>query len=79
MDWEEAIEQIDGTLELIQDLEDDYPRIWDNGEDFFTDVREKMTEVRETIEENERVTMGQARAIENWGEGVRKWHPDFKD
>lgn len=74
----DAFEDIDATLELIQDLEDNYSSIWDKGEDFFVDVREKITSVRETIGETARVSPGQESAIENWLRGVQKWHPDYR-
>jgi peptidoglycan hydrolase CwlO-like protein len=78
VDAETALEDIDETLDVIQDLEDNYDRTWDRGQDFLEDVRAKLTEVRETIEENGFVTSNQEKAIYNWGKGVRNWHPEYK-
>ena len=77
--WEEAIEDLDKTLELIAEIENEHERTWEWGEDFLSDVRDHMNEVRETIAHAEHVTPKQANAIAGWGQGVRKWHPEHKE
>lgn len=79
LDPDAALEDIDSTLELIDEIENDYPRVWDRGEAFLSDVREKMTDVRETIADRQEVTMRQQQAIDNWAKGVRRWHPQHRD
>jgi len=77
--WSGAIEDIDRLLSLIDDLEDSYSDVYERGEDFLADVYERASEVRKTILQNQRVTPRQEKAIENWTEGVEKWHPEHKD
>ena len=76
---EAAMAEIDSHLGVIDEIAADYPNAWDAGEDFLADVRKKLRDVRKTIQQREDVTEGQARAIENWGRGVRRWHPDERE
>ncbi len=78
LDHEAALEDIDHVLAMIQEIEDDYPRIWDRGESFLEDVREKISEVNDTITEMGMVTQRQQTAIDNWAKGVSRWHPDHR-
>jgi len=75
----EAIEAIDSTLELIADMEDNYPDIWERGCEFLGDVRKGLRSVRATVLDHRRCSSRQEKAIYNWGRGVRKWHPDHRE
>lgn len=72
---DEALEQIEEILETIDEIEGDYPRSFDKGEDFLEDVREKAQSMAETLENMDWVTDAQARALDNWQAGVNRWHP----
>lgn len=78
LDHEAALEDIDHVLKMIQEIEDDYTRVWDRGESFLEDVREKITEVRATIVDMGLVTQRQQTAIDNWASGVSRWHPEHR-
>lgn len=78
-DSDAAIEEIDHLVNLIDEIEADYDRAWDKGEDFLKSVRKTLKDMKKTIQEREHVTARQATAIENMGNGVRKWHPEFRD
>lgn len=76
--FNDAIGDINSTLGIIEDLECNYLKIWDQGGDFFENVRYRLASTLKSIKERESVTENQRRAINNWGAGVRKWHPDYK-
>lgn len=75
---DQAVEQIDRALRLIDEIEEDHPHTWERGEEFMEDVREKLSDVRETIENRQSVTERQQSAIEGWTSGVKRWHPDHR-
>ncbi len=66
MEHTEAIEEIDKVLELCEELPE-------RAETFREGVEEKLNGMRDWIEENKHCTDPQATAIENIGDGVRKW------
>ena len=66
MDYKEAIELIDGLL-------DDLDEIPESGEDFAESVRDKITSMREWIEDKERVTEKMETALMNMQGGINKW------
>ena len=66
MDWEEALE----LCEEIQDLLEELP---DRAEDFGQSIGEKVSDMTQWIEENERVTPRQVNALENMRSGCEKW------
>ena len=67
----EASQQCDTIAELI---DDDVPEAaLDKAPEFFEDVREKVIEVQETIQESGTVTEAQQTALDNWEAGVRRW------
>ncbi len=67
------------TLDLINEIRDEYPRIWARGEDFLADVEAKILAVRETVAQTGHVSPRQQAALDNWDAGVRRWHPDHRD
>ena len=75
----DAVEDIDDVLTMISEIEEDYPEVFTKGEEFFCNVRETITSVRETISTRNTVSPRQAQAIQNWADGVSRWHPDHKD
>ena len=75
----DALRDIRETQDLIKDLRDFYPEIWDKAEDWFRDVGEQQKAVFRTIKLTQRVSHNQQDAISNWGVAVRKWHPDYRD
>jgi len=66
MDYEEAIELCDDILSSLEDLPE-------HAEDFSDSVHEKVTSMRDWIDENERVTDKMISALENIQSGVSKW------
>lgn len=76
---EEALEAIDAILKRITEIEEDYPESWERGEDFLTDVREKLSDIRPRVVEYGSATAKQMQAIRNWGDGVDRWHPEYRD
>lgn len=77
-DVQGSLEDIKRALAMARDLEENYSHIWDRGEDFLEDVRDKLVEVRDTIKQAGEVSLRQATAIENWCRGIRRWHPEHK-
>ena len=63
---EDAIVLCDEILELIEELPDD-------AEDFGMQVGERVDDIKEWIEDNERCTDPQATALENMKAGVERW------
>jgi len=79
MTYTEALEEIDEIVEVIDEIEEDYPEVWDKAHSRgfdMEDIRDRILSVRETIEKNVDVTHKQSRAINNWGDAIRGWHPD---
>lgn len=66
----DALEQIERTLEQIEDLPDEK---YLAGADFFESVKEKLESMAQTIEKSKRVTERQTQAIERMSAGVAKW------
>lgn len=66
LDWQEAIEQIDELMALLDDLPE-------RAEDYSSSVSMGASQMRDWIEANERVTAEQWRAIENWTAGAERW------
>jgi ABC-type transporter Mla subunit MlaD len=75
----EAWDIINEIEELVADLEENHSDAFDRGEEFLTDVLEKSQALGETIENADEVTPRQATALQNWRNGVYKWHPDHKE
>jgi polyhydroxyalkanoate synthesis regulator phasin len=78
MSAEEALEEIDKLIDLVDDIEANHENTWERGEDFLDDVRTKLRSVRKTIDEKDDCTERQAQSIENWGDGIKRWHPDHR-
>ena len=66
---EVAIELCDTILSLCEQLPE-------KAEEFKEGVTQRTQNLRDWIEENERCTGPQARALQNIEEGVRAWLPD---
>lgn len=62
----EAIESLEHLIALCEDVPE-------SGWSFANDVADSAREMIETIEESNRVTEKQLRAIENWTIGVSRW------
>jgi hypothetical protein len=65
-DWEQALQTIADTLELLDQLPEE-------AEDFTSSVTEKLTNMRSWIESRGRVTPKMESAIENMHRGALKW------
>lgn len=65
-DWEDALDLIDETIELIEDL----PSAAD---EFAESVEEKLNGIDESITATSHVTEKQFEAIRNMHGGVKKW------
>ena len=76
---DDALEDIEAILFMIDEIENEYPRVWDRGEDFLSDVREKVQGVKLSVENTDSVTENMARAIHNWSNGVMNWHPEYRE
>lgn len=63
---EEAIEQCDNILELIEELPD-------RAEDFGDSIRTKVESMREWIVEHDHVTEAQQQSLDNMENGVLRW------
>ncbi len=72
-------EDVEEFLDLLDELESEYPSIWRRGEDFFEDVQAKLNDVKLWIRDVGPPTAAQISAIAGWGRGIKKWHPDYKD
>lgn len=71
MTTKEALEACERIGDLI---DDELPEAaWDKASDFFEDIKDKVGDMEETIRRLERVTPAQARALENWEAGIRRW------
>lgn len=70
---EEALELGQEILDMIEEMDDDTK---DRGCDFFVSVEEKVTDMLNTIEENDRCSDGQMTALENMRDGVARWIRD---
>ena len=70
------LEDIDIGIEMVDDIEVCHPHTWERGEDFLSDVRDKLRSVRATIEDRDFVTERQSNAVANWIEGIERWCPD---
>lgn len=77
-DPQAAIEAIDYYLDVAAEVEVGYPSSWEKGADFLEDVREKLRSVKNTITEREEVSAKQAKAIDSWGHGICRWHPELR-
>lgn len=77
-DWKVVRKTINETMLLIREIKDEYPAIFEKGEDFFYSVYDGLGKLRETIKVRRCVTRRQFDAVQNWTEGVHKWHPDYK-
>ena len=72
-----AQELIKATLEHINELEDDYPEVWEQAEehDFgLADIRERLEDMSESIEKFDNVTGPMVKAIQNMCKGVEGWY-----
>lgn len=74
-----ALEDIALGVALVDDIEAEHEHTWERGEVFLTDVRSKLLDVKETILQTGRISTRQQSAIDNWVDGIRRWHPDHKD
>lgn len=72
MDVNEALELGQKILDMIED--DVSEEAIENADpDFFSNVEEKTKGIMQTIEERQRVSDGQANALQNMHDGVAKW------
>lgn len=65
-DWEDCIGDIDEALSNLSGLPE-------AAADFAASVEEKLTSIREWVEDNEHVTEAQEDAVDNMAAGIRKW------
>ena len=77
MDVTQVTNALTETLELIEDLEENYPSLWDKGEEFFESVRGSCSSMLTSLMMQDSATSGQYSAAKNWNAGVKKWHPDY--
>ena len=74
MDWEDAAEQCDLIVDLIDNEVPDWAL--DKCAEFFESVREKAVDIGESIAKRKSVTPRQAKALDNMESGVRRWMGD---
>jgi hypothetical protein len=70
-DWKDASEQCDRIADTIGELEDE--GTVDKAPDFFESVKEKVTDIQETIDKRQQVTEKQQKALDNMEDAVNKW------
>ena len=74
---EKAQELIEEAIEWINDLEDDYPEVWERAEDKDFDlvaIRERLEDMGKSIEKFDNVTGPMGHAIKNMHAGVEGWY-----
>lgn len=76
MDVSEAIDSIHAVLGWIEEIEEDYPEVYEQGEDYFEGVYNNALTLEDRIEKQKHVTERQAEAIQKWVASVRKRHPN---
>ncbi len=69
--WEVAI---DKALEIVQMIDEDVSEeAWTQAEDFFDSIRNRCSDIIDTIERTRTVTGKQAKALIGWHNGVSAW------
>ena len=74
---EKAQELIKETIDKINELEDDYPEVWERAEDKgfdLSDIRERLESMGESIKRFDNVTGPMGRAIKNMCSGIDGWY-----
>lgn len=66
MDWEDAVEQCERILEMLDDLPDE-------AEEFASSVGEKVESIMEYAKSRQRITEGQQTALDNMEAGCQRW------
>ena len=69
MDWEAFVESAQEALDAAEDI----PR---SGVHFRDSVQQKIEDMKDWAEENERVTEVMWTALENMRNGIERWLPD---
>lgn len=65
---------VSDALDLCREILDEIDDLPEAAEDFAASVSEKTLSIQEWIEDNEKATDNQMRALRNMLKGIRKWH-----
>ena len=66
-------DDVNEAYDLIAEIENLAVEVPERGEDFAQSVIDKVNSIKQTIETNERFTVGQKTALENMKAGLEKW------